>query len=151
MKKTEEKKVEKALESLLEMLEIDTEYELNALEEAIDITLTTDEGGILIGYHGETLDALQLIISLVLAKHLGRFVRVTLEIGDYKKARTQYLENLVKQSKERALSENRAIVLPELKPWERRVIHLMLENDDEVSSQSSGEGRQRTLTILPKN
>src|SRR6266436_454441 len=142
MKKTEEKKVEKALESLLEMLEIDTEYELNALEEAIDITLTTDEGGILIGYHGETLDALQLIISLVLAKHLGRFVRVTLEIGDYKKARTQYRENLVKQSKERALSENRAIVLPELKPWERRVIHLMLENDDEVSSQSSGEGRQ---------
>lgn len=103
-----------------------------------------------IGYHGETLESLQLIIALILAKERGEFKRVSLEIGDYKKNRSEWLERLALDAKERALAENREVYLSDLKSWERRVIHLLLQDDKEVISESSGEGRDRVLVIKPK-
>ena len=63
------------------------EFELSEDEEAIAVLLKTEDTGMIIGYHGETLEALQLILALVLAKERGEFKRVSLEVGDYKKNR----------------------------------------------------------------
>ena len=117
---------------------------------SISITLETEDTGIIIGYHGETLEALQLILALLLAKQTGEFKRVSIEVGDYKKNRTEWLERLAIDAKERALSEGKEVYLSDLKSWERRVVHLLLQDDKEVVSESSGEGKDRVLVIKPK-
>jgi spoIIIJ-associated protein len=144
------KTTEKAIKKLLELLGIEAELELSEDEEAVTVLLKTEDTGMLIGYHGETLEALQLILALVLAKERGEFKRVSLEVGDYKKNRTEWLERLALDAKERAISSGKEVYLSELRSWERRVIHLLLQNDNEVVSESSGEGKDRVLVIKPK-
>ena len=144
------KKQEKVIKKFFVSLGIDTEFAIVEDEETIGVTLETEDTGIIIGYHGETLEALQLILSLLIAKELGAFKRVSLEAGDYKKNRSEWLEKLAQDAKERALSENKEIYLSELKSWERRVIHLLLQDDKEVASESTGEGKDRVLVVKPK-
>ena len=137
------KKQDKIIKDFFVSLGIDTKMEILETEEAIEITLETEDTGIIIGYHGETLEALQLVLSLLLAKENGEFKRVSIEVGDYKKNRIECLERLALDTKERALSEGKEVYLSELKSWERRVIHLLLQDDKEVTSESSGEGKDR--------
>ena len=147
MDKKEEKIITKTLKELLDVLEIDGTFELSFEDDTFHVLLGTQDMGIVIGYHGEVLESLQLIASLAVSKKLGRFVRVSIEAGDYKKNRTEYLNNLAVKTKERVLSEQREISLSNLKSWERRVIHMFLQNDNEVVSESQGEGRERVLVI----
>lgn len=138
------------IEETLKLLEIDGDFEVKENEEGFDITLDTPDSGIVIGHHGDTLEALQIILSLVLSKAFGEYKRVSIEIGDYKKNRSEYLERLAMETKERVLSENKEIYLPELKSWERRVVHIILQDDPNVTSESVGEGKDRTLVVKPK-
>jgi len=144
------KKTEKVIKKFFASLGIDAKFDVLEDEEAIGITLETEDTGIIIGYHGETLEALQLVLSLLLAKERGEFKRVSLEVGDYKKNRSEWLERLAADARERALSENKEVYLSDLKSWERRVIHLLLQDDKEVISESTGEGKDRVLVIKPK-
>lgn len=148
---TEEvKTIEAVVAELFKSLEIDGTFSVVENGEMVDVMMETKDTGIVIGYHGEILESLQLVISLVVAKKLGRFVRVSVEVDGYKKNRMEYLESLATQVKEKALAENKEQVLMNLKSWERRIIHLFLQNDDAVTSESSGEGRERVLLIKPK-
>lgn len=146
----EEKTIKKTIKELLEILEIDGDFEIAQQDGVIDVVLNTNSSGIVIGYHGEILESLQLILSLIIAKKIGRFVRISLEVDNYKKNRTEWLKNLALQAKERVLLENQEIPLSGLKSWERRIIHLILQEDNEVISESAGEGRDRVLIIKPK-
>ena len=146
----EEKIVQKIVTEMLEQLEIDGTFSLVQSDEILDIIMETKDTGIVIGYHGEILESLQLVFSLAIAKKLGRFMRVSLEVDGYKKNRTDYLEKLAQQVKEKALSENKEQVLMSLKSWERRIIHMFLQDDEQVTSESSGEGRDRVLLIKPR-
>lgn len=120
-------------------------------DELIEIVLETEEGGMLIGYHGETLDAFQTLLPLLFAKKLGRFIRVSLEVGDYRKNRTEYLISLAHSTKDKVLSEGREFVLSDLKPWERRIVHTELADDSDVLSESVGEGKERVLVIKKRD
>jgi|SRR3989344_1575753 len=153
MDKKEIKIIKDTTDELLKLLEVDGTFDIleNKEGESIDIILDTKDTGIVIGYHGDTMEGLQLVLSLCIAKKLGRFVRVSLEVGDYKKNRTEWLKSLAEETKDRVLSEGKEIVIPELKSWERRVVHLLLENDKEVMSESQGEGRDRVLVVKPKS
>lgn len=151
LKAKELKEVEEVIKKLFSLLEIDGTFQLVANEETLDILMETDDTGIVIGYHGEVLESLQLILSLIIAKKLGRFIRISIEIDGYKKNRTEYLERLADQMKEKVLAEDHEQVLMNLKSWERRVIHIYLQNDDKVMSESSGEGKERVLIIKPKS
>lgn len=153
MDKKEIKIIKDTAGELLKLLEVDGTFDIleNKEGESIDIILDTKDTGIVIGYHGDTMEGLQLVLSLCIARKLGRFVRVSLEVGDYKKNRTEWLKSLAEETKDRVLSENKEIIIPELKSWERRVVHLLLENDDKVMSESQGEGRDRVLVVKPKS
>lgn len=148
--KEEIKVIEQVVKELFSILEIDGTFTIEEKDDVLDIMMETQDTGIVIGYHGEVLESLQLILSLAVAKKIGRFIRVSIEVDGYKKNRTEYLHNLAMQVKERALSENKEQVLSSLKSWERRIIHLYLQDDTEVSSESSGEGKDRVLVIKPK-
>jgi spoIIIJ-associated protein len=143
--------MEKQIEEFFNTLGINTNFDLSETEEEIGLVLDTEDSGMIIGYHGETLEALQLILALMLAKKNGGvFKRVSIEVGDYKKNREEWLKKLAQDSKEKAISQQREVVLSELKAWERRVIHMLLSDDKEVVSESSGEGRDRVLVIRPR-
>lgn len=150
METTQKQQVQDVITKLLSMLGVTAPFAMNDTEDGIEIILETEENGMLIGYHGETLEALQLVLSLAIAKQLGAFTRVSLEVGEYKKKRMEYLQHLVQQTKERVMEEGTAIPLPNLKSWERRYVHTLLQSDTDVMSESSGEGRDRVLTIYPK-
>jgi len=150
MDKKEKKIIDNTVSELLELLGIDGTFEIKDAEEGVDIILDTKDSGLVIGYHGDTLESLQLVISLCIAKRLDKFVRVSIEVGDYKKNRTEWLKNLAITTKERVISQHQEIALPELKSWERRIVHILLKDDADVVSQSQGEGRDRTLVVSPK-
>lgn len=139
------------VEELLKALEIEGDFDIEENEEEYDIKLETDDSGIVIGHHGDTLEALQIILSLALSKKAGEFKRVSIEVGDYKKNRSEYLTNLALETKERVLSDNKEIYLPDLKSWERRIVHMLLQDDKEVTSESVGEGKDRVLVVKPRS
>nr|MBI5455748.1 KH domain-containing protein [Candidatus Levybacteria bacterium] len=141
---------EKTIKKFLDLLGLDTSFKMSEEEGTISLILETQDSGIVIGYHGETLEALQLILSLILAKESGEFKRVSIEVGDYKKNREEWLEKIALDAKEKALTENKEVYLSDLKPWERRVVHLLLQDDKEVISESTGEGRERVLVVKPR-
>jgi len=150
MDKKEIKIITDTATKLFDVLGVTSPFEVVEAGEGVELVLQTEENGILIGYHGETLEALQLVISLAVAKHLGKYIRVSLEVGEYKKNRMEYLDTLARETKERVLAEGSGVTLPNLKSWERRYVHMLLQDDNEVMTESSGEGRDRVLTIYPK-
>ena len=151
MDKKQGKIVQDTTEELLKLLEIQGDFEVKEKDETIEINLNTEDSGIVIGYHGDTLESLQLILSLCIARKLGEFKRVSIEVGEYKKKREEWLKNLAGETKEKVLSENKEVFLSDLKSWERRIVHLLLQNDQEVVSESIGEGKDRVLVVKPKN
>jgi spoIIIJ-associated protein len=86
-----------------------------------------------------------------LARRLGEFKRVSIEVGEYKKKREEWLQNLAAETKDKVLAENKEVYLADLKSWERRVVHMILQDDQEVISESIGEGKDRVLVVKPKN
>lgn len=146
----DKKKIDGVIEEFLKNVGVDGTFETTYEAGEIAVTLETEDTGIVIGYHGEVLEALQLLLSLVVAKELGEFYRVHVEVGDYKKNRESYLHNLALNAKERALDENTEQVISSLRPWERRVVHLFLQEDEDVETESIGEGRDRVLVVKPR-
>ena len=154
MDKKEIKVIKDITEKLLKLVDVDGDFEIVETKDpddgSIDIVLNTKDTGVVIGYHGDTLEGLQLVLSLCVARKLGRFVRISIDVGDYKKNRTDWLKTLALETKERVLLDGKEMVIPELKSWERRIVHLLLEKDEEVISESQGEGRDRVLVVKPK-
>jgi len=154
MDKKEIKIIKDITEKLLKLLDVEGGFEIveskDAESESVEIVLNTKDTGVVIGYHGDTLEGLQLVLSLCVARNLGRFVRISIDVGDYKKNRSEWLKTLAMETKERVLTEGREMAVPELKSWERRIVHLILEKDNEVMSESRGEGRDRVLVVSPK-
>lgn len=142
--------VKKIVADLFERIGISEPFDVSEDDESVSVVVNAKEPGLLIGHHGDTLDSLQLILSLMVAKKLGEFKRLTLEVGDYKKNRGDYLKNLAEQTKERVLAEQKEIYLPNLKSWERREVHMHLAEDPDVFSESVGEGKERTLVVKPR-
>lgn len=147
----ERKDVEALIEKLFVLLEIEGTFALEENGDILDVMMETKDTGMVIGYHGEVLESLQLILSLAVAKKIGRFVRVSIEVDGYKKNRTEYLHNLAIQVKEKALAENKEQILSNLKSWERRIVHLFLQSDEQVTSESEGEGKERVLVVRPRD
>jgi len=137
-------------EELIKTLELQAEVEVISHETTAEVILKTEESGIIIGYHGEVLEAFQLLLSLMVSRKAGHFMRLSVEVGDYKKNRSEYLESLAQQTKEKVLDEGRPHTLSSLKSWERRVVHMILQDDQDVISESMGEGKDRVLVIKPR-
>lgn len=149
-KKTTKSIAQKTAKELFKKLGIEGDFSCEESEDGVQLVLETKDTGVVIGYHGEVLESLQLVLSIMVSKQLDSFVRIAIEVGDYKKNRSDYLEQIARSAKERALLQRQDIMLPNLKSWERRIVHLLFENDPEVTTESVGEGRERMLVVKPK-
>lgn len=138
----------KFFEDILEE-EPDIEIDINDEEIYIDLQLDPEHSGVVIGYRGEVLTAMQLILSMMLQKDRTAWVPVRVNVNNYREQRAEALENLAQNTADRVLSNNQALSLPNLSSYERRLIHNYLSEVDGVESYSEGEGIHRVLIIAP--
>lgn len=150
-KKDHQKAIKKITEELLNLLGIEASIDIRGVENDYEITLDTPDSRIVIGHHGDVLESLQLILSLCISRNFNEFKRISVEVGDYRKNREDWLKNLALETKNKVLSQQREFTLPMLKAWERRIIHLVFQNDNEVMTESVGDGKDRVLVVKPKN
>ncbi len=123
------------------------------VDDGLQLTLEVDEAdsGALIGYHGEKIDALQLISSLIWNQNSVVYAPVQVDINGYRQRRRVALEDLAQKAATKAIESGREILLPHLPSYERRVIHMYLQNQTEVTTYSEGEGQDRRLVVRPNS
>lgn len=123
------------------------EYDGDEGELILDIT--GDDLAVLIGRHGRTLEALQFIVSALTVRQIGFRFPVIVDIEGYKNRQRQKLEALARSSAKKAAYNGRSVKLRPMSPYERRIIHVALRDDDRVRTASEGEGPARHIVILP--
>ena len=116
----------------------------------LDVDLSGDEMGILIGKRGQTLDSIQYLLSLVVNKESEEYIRVKVDTEDYRKRRKETLENLAKNIAYKVKRTKRPVSLEPMNPYERRIIHSALQNDKYVSTKSEGEEPFRRVVVTLK-
>ena len=119
-------------------------------ERNMDINLSGDEMGVLIGKRGQTLDSLQYLVSLVVNKEVEEYVRVKVDTEDYRQRRKETLENLAKNIAYKVKKSRRPVSLEPMNPYERRIIHSALQNDKYISTHSEGEEPFRRVVVTLK-
>ena len=119
-------------------------------ENALDVELSGDEMGVLIGKRGQTLDSLQYLISLVVNKGTDEYIRVKVDTENYRQRRKETLENLAKNISYRVKRTKRPVSLEPMNPYERRIIHSALQNDRFVTKHSEGEEPYRRVVVTLK-
>lgn len=139
-------------EKLLEEIEIKSSVEVSkAEEEGYDVNVDAgDDNALLIGKHGNTLSSFESILALIVAQKTGEFKRLTVEIGNYRAEREEYLKELADRLSKEVMSDGEEKTIRGLKPWERRYIHLHFKESGDVATESIGEDRERTLIIKKK-
>ena len=143
--------IKKITEDLLGKLDIHAKINMTEDDQqVIHINLQTEETGLLIGYHGETLYSLQLIIGLIAFRHLKEWTRIVLEVGDYRQRKEEQLILMAKNIAIKVKQTKEPVAIPYLTSNERRVVHLALQDDPELTSESEGEGENRHLVIKIK-
>jgi spoIIIJ-associated protein len=105
----------------------------------------------LIGRHGETLDAIQYILRLMVSHKLHHRAHFIVDAAEYKTGRTTKLYLLANRMADQALARRRVVTMEPMPAHERRIIHMALRERTDVTTESIGEGRQRKVTIIPKN
>ena len=122
----------------------------NENEKAMDIDLSGDEMGVLIGKRGQTLDSLQYLVSLVVNKGEPDYIRVKVDTENYRQRRKDTLENLAKNIAYKVKRTKRPVSLEPMNPYERRIIHSALQNDKYVVTHSEGEEPFRRVVVTLK-
>lgn len=149
-----EAQVSEILENILGLIGLEGSFEVIEEPEAIQVLIETDEAGTLIGYRGETLDALQLLVNQILARKLSKtpeieFKRVLIDVAGWRKNKGLELEEKAKKWAEEVLETGKSIDLEPMPAWQRRIIHMVIGNFPGIASESQGEGRDRHLVISP--
>lgn len=143
--------IKQITEELLSKLEIVATVTADVDETgAYRVHIETEETGLLIGYHGQTLESFQMMLGMLVSKAVGSWQKVYVNIGDYREKREEALMHMAQRAAERALSMQRPVEISHLSASERRVIHLTLSGDERVSTESIGEGADRRLLVKPK-
>lgn len=119
-------------------------------QRTLEVDLSGDEMGVLIGKRGQTLDSLQYLISLVVNKGTNEYIRVKVDTENYRQRRKETLENLAKNIAYKVKRTRRPVSLEPMNPYERRIIHSALQNNPYVSTHSEGEEPYRKVVVTLK-
>lgn len=146
-------KIETIKEIVTELLEImDFQGRINidtTNEDNILVNIQTDQASFLIGQAGANLEALQYIARVLASKKMGAPVQFILDVNDYQKHHIGLLEELAKNIAKQALSERIAITLQPMTAFKRRIVHLALADDSQISTESIGQEPERRIVVKP--
>ena len=131
-------------------MEVAIDIKYNEEEKSMDIELSGNEMGVLIGKRGQTLDSLQYLVSLVVNKESEEYIHVKVDTENYRQRRKETLENLAKNIAYKVKRTKRSISLEPMNPYERRIIHSALQNDKYVTTHSEGEEPFRRVVVTLK-
>lgn len=142
--------VTEILDTLLGLLGVQGKVEVLSDELPLALDIKGDDLGILIGRRGQTLASLEYITKLVVVGRLKAWLPLTVDVEGYKKRRHDSLQRLALYLAEQVKSRRRAITMEPMPANERRIVHLTLADDPDVTTQSIGEGEDRKVIILLK-
>lgn len=147
-----EKRAEVFLKDVFDAMkmEVSINVKYDAAENAMDIDLSGDEMGLLIGKRGQTLDSLQYLVSLVVNKGCDDYIRVKVDTENYRERRKETLENLAKNIAYKVKRNKRSFALEPMNPYERRIIHSALQDDKYVTTHSEGDEPFRRVVVTLK-
>ena len=131
-------------------MEVVIDIKYNEEEKSMDIELSGNEMGVLIGKRGQTLDSLQYLVSLVVNKESEEYIHVKVDTENYRQRRKETLENLAKNIAYKVKRTKRSVSLEPMNPYERRIIHSALQNDKYVTTHSEGEEPFRRVVVTLK-
>ena len=149
-KKSIEEVASDFLKSVFQAMNLEVKVIINVHEDMMDVELSGDEMGILIGKRGQTLDSLQYLLSLVVNKESESYVKVKVDTENYRHRRRETLEGLAKNIAFKVKRTKRSVSLEPMNPFERRVIHSALQNDRYVTTKSEGEEPYRHVVVSLK-
>ena len=137
--------LEKILVKMQEPARVTAEEE----DDRIILRIETDDAGLLIGKQGQTLDALQFLVTKILAKKTRRKVRVSIDVGAYRARHHESLTMLAVKYGEKVKRTGKSVTLNPMNPYDRRIIHVALQEDRELKTMSRGEGLYKKVVISP--
>ncbi len=130
-------------------MKVEIDYRLGE-EDTLEMNLSGDEMGVLIGKRGQTLDSLQYLTSLVVNRSGEHYIRVKLDTENYRERRKETLESLAKNIAYKVKRTRKSVSLEPMNPYERRIIHSVLQSDNFVMTRSEGEEPYRHVVVFYK-
>ncbi|MDP4091931.1 MAG: RNA-binding cell elongation regulator Jag/EloR [Bacillota bacterium] len=150
MKESMSDKARMFLEDVFDKMNLKAEVMVEEDEESILLRIYGEDIGIIIGRRGETLDSLQYLTSLVVNKEKGSYKRVVIDVENYRQKREETLVKLANRLADRVIKYKKNIVLEPMNPYERRIIHSSLQDNDYVETYSIGDEPNRKVVITLK-
>ena len=114
------------------------------------VSVTVGKPGGLIGFRGRNMAALQLLLSLMVKKQLGEWVRVILDINNYRGEQKDRLEGMARDLAQKVIDTGKEVEMANMSSYERRICHMVLTGIEGITSDSEGEGEMRHIVIRPK-
>ena len=145
-----ERNIEKFLKEFLDKVQKDAKYSIEKTPTGLKVNINNENLGFLIGYRGETLYAMQNILSSIASKGIENRVRVILDIEGYKAKREKALEDLAEKLEKTVIKTKKSVTLEPMQAYERKIIHTKLQNSEKVETRSIGEEPRRRVVISLK-
>ena len=147
------KKVEEVATKILSLMgsQAKVGVTIDEANNAVIVNLETEvETGLLIGRHGEGILSIQTVLGMIVRKTLGEWVRIVVNVGDWREKQESQLKDLALQTAARAKETGEPQYLYNLTANQRRIVHLTLSEDSALETESQGEGKERYLLVSPK-
>lgn len=142
--------VKKIVEELLKDVGFSASLSCTEYGQGVSVTIDAgEENALLIGFHGETLNSLQTIASLIFFRKTGSYTPLTIDVGGYRAERAEKIKQLTVNAADRARFLVKSVELSPMPATERRLVHLYAAELPGVKSESVGEGRERRVVISP--
>lgn len=125
----------------------EVEYQIKTVEEYMEVSIQGKNISYLIGYRGETLSELQVLLNAILRNKLRTGLRVTVDVCGYKKERKKTLEELANKVANSVIKTGKTITLDPMRPYERKIIHSKLQENPKIKTHSVGEEPHRKIVI----
>ncbi|MBI2593975.1 KH domain-containing protein [Candidatus Daviesbacteria bacterium] len=146
-----EEKVSEILENILGLLGLEGSFEVDEKDDAVFVSVDAQDPGILIGRNGETLASLQLILNLIASRQFGQesSKRIIVDVSQWRKSKEEDLASKTASWAQKVIETKEPLELDPMPAWQRRIVHMAVEQTSGVKSESIGEGPERRLVISP--
>lgn len=139
------------LQRMVDLMGVEGTVEIaEATPDEVLLNVEGEDMGLLIGRHGATLDAIQLVLAIAANRMADDGARVIVDAENYRARHRAMIEARARKLAEEAKESGREVVVPDLKAYERRLMHMVLKSDPEIETYSEGDGDDRVLVISPK-
>jgi spoIIIJ-associated protein len=141
---------QEALETILELIPVETTVNAEQTDGKIALSIEGDKSGLLIGRRGKTLDALQYIVNKIVNKALDKKTYVVVDSENYRKRREESLTQQALKMGDKAKKIKKPVSTNLLNPHDRRIVHITLQDDNDLDTKSRGDGLLKKVVIIPK-